>query len=63
MASHPHHSSLFISPSIVKWLIYYSQPTKRPIDLVIDYLHCIGEYAKSQITRDMGAIAGLGIDL
>ncbi|KIM41571.1 hypothetical protein M413DRAFT_27891 [Hebeloma cylindrosporum] len=34
-------------------------PTKRPIDLVVDYLSCIGEYVKSQITRDVGAIAGL----
>ncbi|KAF9529066.1 hypothetical protein CPB83DRAFT_790568 [Crepidotus variabilis] len=32
---------------------------KRPIDLIIDFLSCLWEYAKDQITRDIGAVADL----
>ncbi|TFK37617.1 hypothetical protein BDQ12DRAFT_684989 [Crucibulum laeve] len=32
---------------------------KRAIDLVIDFLSCLWEYAKDQITRDIGAVADL----
>ncbi|KAF9054273.1 hypothetical protein BJ165DRAFT_1522813 [Panaeolus papilionaceus] len=32
---------------------------KRPIDLIIDFLSCLWEYAKEQITRDIGAVADL----
>ncbi|KAJ3500666.1 hypothetical protein NLJ89_g9692 [Agrocybe chaxingu] len=34
-------------------------PGKRPIDLIIDFLSCLWEYAKDQITRDIGAVADL----
>ncbi|KAJ2915337.1 hypothetical protein MD484_g5072, partial [Candolleomyces efflorescens] len=34
-------------------------PGKRPIDLIIDFLTCLWEYAKDQITRDIGAVADL----
>jgi hypothetical protein len=32
---------------------------KKPIDLIIDFLTCLWEYAKDQITRDIGAVADL----
>ncbi|KAF8970592.1 hypothetical protein BDZ97DRAFT_1790034 [Flammula alnicola] len=32
---------------------------KRAIDLIIDFLSCLWEYAKEQITRDIGAVADL----
>jgi hypothetical protein len=35
------------------------QPGKRAIDLIIDFLSCLWEYAKEQITRDIGAVADL----
>lgn len=35
------------------------QPGKRPIDLIIDFLSHLWEYAKDQITRDIGAVADL----
>ncbi|KAF6759108.1 hypothetical protein DFP72DRAFT_1064071 [Ephemerocybe angulata] len=34
-------------------------PGKMPIDLIIDYLGCIYEYSKEQITRENGAVADL----
>ncbi|KAF9445980.1 actin-like ATPase domain-containing protein [Macrolepiota fuliginosa MF-IS2] len=34
-------------------------PGKRAIDLIIDFLTCLWEYAKEQITRDIGAVADL----
>ncbi|KAF9558515.1 hypothetical protein CPC08DRAFT_743329 [Agrocybe pediades] len=34
-------------------------PGKRAIDLIIDFLSCLWEYAKEQITRDIGAVADL----
>ncbi|KAF5326409.1 hypothetical protein D9611_000946 [Ephemerocybe angulata] len=34
-------------------------PGKKPIDLIIDFLTCLWEYAKDQITRDIGAVADL----
>ncbi|RXW12274.1 hypothetical protein EST38_g13579 [Candolleomyces aberdarensis] len=36
-------------------------PGKRPIDLIIDFLTCLWEYAKDQITRDIGAVADLNM--
>jgi hypothetical protein len=32
---------------------------KKPVDLIIDFLSCLWEYAKDQITRDIGAVADL----
>ncbi|CAA7262612.1 unnamed protein product [Cyclocybe aegerita] len=34
-------------------------PERGPIDLIIDFLSCLWEYAKDQITRDIGAVADL----
>jgi len=34
-------------------------PGKRAVDLIIDFLSCLWEYAKDQITRDIGAVADL----
>jgi hypothetical protein len=36
------------------------QPGKKAIDLIVDFLSCLWEYAKQQITRDIGAVADLG---
>ena len=36
------------------------QPGKEAIDLIIDFLSKIWEYAKQQITREIGAVADLG---
>ncbi|GJJ14004.1 hypothetical protein Clacol_008261 [Clathrus columnatus] len=34
-------------------------PGKRPVDLIIDFLSSLWEYAKEQITREIGAVADL----
>ncbi|KAG2006050.1 hypothetical protein CC2G_002398 [Coprinopsis cinerea AmutBmut pab1-1] len=34
-------------------------PGKRALDLIIDFLTCLWEYAKDQITRDLGSVADL----
>ncbi|KAF9006946.1 hypothetical protein BDQ17DRAFT_1423037 [Cyathus striatus] len=34
-------------------------PGKKAIDLIVDFLSCLWEYAKDQITRDIGAVADL----
>ncbi|THH09897.1 hypothetical protein EW146_g8542 [Bondarzewia mesenterica] len=34
-------------------------PGKRPVDLIIDFLYCLWEYAKEQITREIGIVADL----
>ncbi|KAK0213492.1 hypothetical protein IW262DRAFT_1516552 [Armillaria fumosa] len=34
-------------------------PGKKAIDLIIDFLGCLWEYAKEQITREIGAVADL----
>ncbi|KAK7440018.1 hypothetical protein VKT23_017271 [Stygiomarasmius scandens] len=34
-------------------------PGKKAINLIIDFLSCLWEYAKEQITRDIGAVADL----
>ncbi|RDB19633.1 Heat shock protein 12B [Hypsizygus marmoreus] len=34
-------------------------PGKKAIDLIIDFLSCLWEYAKDQITREIGAVADL----
>lgn len=39
--------------------MYYFQPGKKAIDLIIDFLSCLWEYAKEQITKDIGAVADL----
>ena len=39
------------------------QPGKRAIDLIIDFLSCLWDYAKQQITREIGAVADLGLYL
>lgn len=37
-----------------------SQPGKQAIDLIIDFLASLWDYAKQQITREIGAVADLG---
>ncbi|KAH9476914.1 Heat shock 70 kDa protein 12B [Psilocybe cubensis] len=32
---------------------------KKPLDLIVDFLSCLWEYAKDQITREIGAVADL----
>ncbi|KAJ3986951.1 hypothetical protein F5890DRAFT_1571980 [Lentinula detonsa] len=34
-------------------------PGKRAFDLIVDFLSCLWEYAKEQITREIGAVADL----
>lgn len=34
-------------------------PGKKPIHLIVDFLSCMWEYAKEQITREIGAVADL----
>ncbi|EKM76218.1 hypothetical protein AGABI1DRAFT_45220 [Agaricus bisporus var. burnettii JB137-S8] len=34
-------------------------PGKRAVDLIVDFLSCLWEHAKEQITRDIGAVADL----
>ncbi|KAH9960279.1 actin-like ATPase domain-containing protein [Russula dissimulans] len=34
-------------------------PGKKPIHLIVDFLYCMWEYAKEQITREIGAVADL----
>jgi hypothetical protein len=41
-------------------LTSFTQPGKKPIHLIIDFLSCMWEYAKEQITREIGAVADLG---
>lgn len=36
------------------------QPGKRAVDMIIDFLSCLWEYAKEQITRELGVVADLG---
>lgn len=36
-----------------------SQPGKTAMDLIVDYLSCLYEYAREQITRETGAVADL----
>ncbi|KAF7345112.1 hypothetical protein MVEN_01675100 [Mycena venus] len=37
----------------------HSPPGKTPTDLIMDFLGCLWEYAREQITRDIGAISDL----
>lgn len=41
-------------------LMSFTQPGKQPIHLIVDFLYCMWEYAKEQITREIGAVADLG---
>ena len=41
-------------------LTSFTQLGKKPINLIIDFLGCMWEYAKEQITREIGAVADLG---
>ena len=36
------------------------QPRKKPLHLIVDFLYCMWEYAKEQITREIGAVSDLG---
>ncbi len=49
-----------MSPSPDSHSPIFRQPGKSAIDLIIDFLSCLWEYAKEQITRDIGAVADLG---
>lgn len=41
-------------------LIYFRvQPGKKAIELIVDFLSCLWEYAKEQITREIGVVADL----
>lgn len=38
----------------------FIQPGKQAIDVIVDFLACLWEYARQQITREIGAVADLG---
>ena len=45
------------------WLtVNLFQPGKKAIDLIVDFLSCMWEYAKEEITRTIGAVADLGMN-
>jgi hypothetical protein len=44
---------------LVDSILTVRQPQKEAIDVIIDFLSCLWEYAKEQITRDIGAVADL----
>ena len=48
---------------IVPTCLLPRQPGKRAIDLIIDFLSCLWDYAKQQITREIGAVADLVHDV
>lgn len=50
---------LFLRTSLSHTLLLSQQAGKRPIDLIIDFLSCLWEYAKDQITKEIGAVADL----
>jgi hypothetical protein len=39
--------------------LFCLQRGKEAIDLIIDFLTCLWDYAKQQITREIGAVADL----
>ena len=41
-------------------LLNLSQAGKQVIDLIVDFLSALWEYAKEQITREIGSVADLG---
>lgn len=44
---------------IVTYVAARYQLGKKPLDLIVDFLSCLWEYAKEQITREIGAVADL----
>ncbi|KAJ3572787.1 hypothetical protein NP233_g2855 [Leucocoprinus birnbaumii] len=56
---------LFLEPkalrdeSAVDPRLPFLPPGKRALDLIVDFLSCLWEHAKEQITRDIGAVADL----
>ena len=40
---------------------FSQQYGKLPVDLIIDFLSCVWEYTKEQISKDTGAVADLGM--
>lgn len=51
-------ANVHMEHGVTKWLTSW-QFGKRAMDLIIDFLSCLWEYAKDQITRDIGAVADL----
>lgn len=49
---------IYHNPSVTLTTIF-NQPGKKAIDLIVDFLSCMWEYAKEQITREIGAVADL----
>ena len=41
------------------YVLVVAQAGKRANDLIVDFLSCMWEYAKEQITREIGAVADL----
>lgn len=42
-------------------IIERHQPGKTAVDLIVDFLSCLWEHAKDQITREIGAVADLSV--
>ena len=42
------------------YLTGLSQRGKQPLDVIVDFLSCLWEYAKERITAEIGAVADLG---
>ena len=36
------------------------QPRKKPLHLIVDFLYCMWEYTKEQITCEIGTVTDLG---
>jgi hypothetical protein len=54
-------------PYVVTYITPHSsdiatQPGKKAINVIVDFLSCLWEYAKEQITREIGAVADLSKD-
>jgi hypothetical protein len=43
--------------------VVFQQAGKKATDLIIDFLSCLWEYAKDQITQSLGSVADLGVFL
>lgn len=55
--------SAFMDRDRVCTIDHIVQPGKKATDLIIDFLSCMWEYAKEEITRTIGAVADLGLGL
>lgn len=51
----------FLFILVATYMNPFCQPGKKAVDLIIDFLSCLWEYAKEQITREIGAVADLSM--